>query len=618
MKSSEVRKKYLEFFKAKGHKEIPSAKLVPENDPSTLFISAGMQPLIQNILGVPHPLGKRLVNSQKSFRAQDIDEVGDNRHTTFYEMLGNWSLGDYFKNEQLAWVFEFLTQELGLDPQKLYVTVFAGNESVPKDTESIEIWKELFASVGIEGEVIDSPVLESKALVKQGRIFTYPASKNWWSRAGEPEKMPSGEPGGPDSEIFFDFGENLRLHEKSPFKNQSCHPNCDCGRYFEIANSVFMQYQKQPDGRLKELEQKSVDFGGGLERQTAATENTPDIFKTDSFTSIIRIIEVFSHLSYGDNEAETRAMRIVADHMKAAVMMMSDGVLPSNKLQGYVLRRLIRRSLLHGRKLGLVGDWKYVGNLVVPVAEMYQDIYPEVVHKTGEIKLLLEEEALRFGKSLENGLREIEKVEKLDGTTAFKLYETFGFPSEMTEEIALERGQKVEKGEFEKAFKEHQEKSRTAAKGMFKGGLEDHSEEVIKLHTATHLLHQALRIVLGTHVQQKGSNITAERLRFDYSHTKKLTPEEIKLVENLVNQNIKEDLPVSFKVTTYEDAIKEGALAFFGERYPEKVKVYTINGFSKEICGGPHVEHTGILGTFKITKEEALGAGLRRVYAVVS
>ncbi|HCM37981.1 MAG: Alanine-tRNA ligase [Candidatus Gottesmanbacteria bacterium GW2011_GWB1_43_11] len=605
MKSADVRKKYIEFFVKRGHKEIPSAPLVPENDPTTLFTSSGMQPLVPYLLGQPHPEGTRLVNSQKSFRAADIDEVGDNRHTTFFEMLGNWSLGDYFKKEQLPWIWEFLTKELSLDPKRLFVSVFEGNDSVSKDTESIEIWKEIYSRAGIDAKV-------------GKQIFTYNARKNWWSRAGEPEKMPAGEPGGPDSEVFFDFGEQLQLHEHSPWKNDICHPNCDCGRFLEIANSVFMQYKKEADGTLSELPKPNVDFGGGLERLTAATINDPDIFKTDLFTSIIRIIEVLSKKNYKDEPSITRAMRIVADHIKGAVMMMADGVIPSNKTQGYVLRRLIRRSLLHGRTLGLLGNWEYVGQLVVPVAEIYKDAYPEVVQKAAEIKLILQEEAMRFGKSLEKGLKEIEKIDQLDGTQAFKLYETFGFPWEMTEEIARTRGQTVEKGEFEKAFKEHRDKSRTAARGMFKGGLADHSEEVIKLHTATHLMHQALRSVLGNHVQQKGSNITAERLRFDFSHPTKLTPDEIKKVEDLVNQKIKEDLPVSFEITTYADAIKAGALAFFGERYPEKVKIYSIGSFSREICGGPHVAHTGVLGSFKLTKEEALGAGTRRIYAVVS
>ncbi len=584
---------------------IPSAPLVPENDPTTLFTSSGMQPLISYLLGQAHPSGKRLVDSQKSFRAQDIEEVGDNRHITFFEMLGNWSLGDYFKNEQLLWIFEFLTQKLGLDPKRLYVSVFAGNESVAKDTESIALWKDIFGKVGIDAKVGE-------------RIFLYPASKNWWSRSGEPEKMPPGEPGGPDSEVFFDFGAHLKLHEKSVWKNEVCHPNCDCGRYMEIANSVFMQYQKMPDGSLKELTQKNVDFGGGLERMVAATNDNLDIFTSDLFIKMIQIIETKTQKSYQENELVTRSMRIIADHIRASVMMITDGVLPGNKMQGYVLRRLIRRALLHGRDLGLPSDGKWVSELVEPVVATYNEQYPEVAIKKNVTRSVLKEEANRFGKSLEKGLREIEKVAVLDGKIAFQLYETYGFPWEMTEEIAKQKGQQVDRTQFEEEFNKHKELSRTAAAGMFKGGLQDQSEETTKLHTTTHLLHQVLRLVLGAHVAQKGSNITAERLRFDFSHTSKLTAEELKKVEELVNEKIRENLPVSFEMMDKDAAVQSGALAFFGERYGDKVKVYTIGSFSKEICGGPHVSFTGTLGHFTIVKEESAGAGIRRIYAQVA
>lgn len=609
MTHNDIRQKFIGFYKKapRLHQEIPSSPLVPENDPTTLFISAGMQPLIQNILGEPHPSGKRLVNSQKCFRAGDIDEVGDNRHSTFYEMLGNWSLGDYFKTEQLSWLFKFLTQELSLDPKRLYVTVFEGNKSVPKDTESIEIWKEIYASVGIDAKVGE-------------RIFTYPASKNWWSRAGEPEKMPAQEPGGPDSEVFYDFGPSTSSGQvrHDPRFGKHCHPNCDCGRFMEIANSVFMQYQKLADGSLKELAQKNVDFGGGLERFAAVSKNTPDIFTTDLYTSIIRRIEGLSKMTYGSSQKETRAMRIIADHIKAAVMMMADSVLPSNKLQGYILRRLIRRSLLYGRNLGLVSDWKYVGQLVEPVTLIYSDCYPEVQAKASEIKLILEEEASRFGKSLEKGLKEIEKLDKLDGFSAFKIYETFGFPWELTEEIAREKGQKVERGEFENAFKKHQEKSRSAAQGMFKGGLEDHSEQVIRLHTATHLLQQSLREILGNNVRQKGSHINSARLRFDFTHPKKLTDQEILEIEKIINLKIKENLRVTMSITVLEQALKDNVLTVPGVKYPAKVKVYSIGSFSKEVCGGPHVDFTGTLGKFKIIKEEAVSGDCRRIYAILN
>ncbi|OGG28703.1 hypothetical protein A2971_03395 [Candidatus Gottesmanbacteria bacterium RIFCSPLOWO2_01_FULL_46_21] len=571
MKSADIRRKFIEFYKVRGHVEIPSASVVPENDPTTLFVSAGMQPLITNILGVPHPLGKRLVNSQKAIRMQDIEEVGNNRHTTFFEMLGNWSLGDYFKKEQLSWTWEFLTKELHLAKDRLCVSVLEG------DHESVAIWKQLG--------------------IPQEKIYSYDVSKNWWSRAGVPDKMPPGEPGGPDSEVFFEF---TQVPHDLKF-GKVCHPNCDCGRFMEIANSVFMQYRKKKDGTLEELPNKNVDFGGGLERMTAATNNDPDVFQTDLFAGLVS--------SAGD----IRARRIVADHIKAAVMMMADGVLPSNKLQGYVLRRLIRRAILYARPLGLS-----VEKLVVPAAEIYKDAYPAVLQQSHEIKLLVVEETLRFGRTLERGLKEVEKSDIIDGKTAFYLYESFGFPWEMTEELAREKGQIVDREGFEQEFREHQRKSRTAAAGMFKGGLADHSEEVIKLHTATHLLHQALRTILGSHVSQKGSNITAERLRFDFSHPTKVTDDELKRISDLVNQKIREDLPVTFNIMDKDEAIANGALAFFGERYGDKVKVYSIGDFSKEICGGPHVDKTGVLGSFTITKEESLGAGIRRIYATLS
>ncbi len=609
MNSADVRAKYIGFFVTNGHKEIPSAKLVPENDPTTLFTSSGMQPLIPYLLGASHPLGKRLVNSQKSFRAQDIEEVGDNRHTTFFEMLGNWSLGDYFKKEQLPWIFTFLTHELGLDPKRLYVSVFEGNDTVPKDTDAIEIWKEVFRSVGIDAK-------------ERERIFTYPAKKNWWSRSGEPQNMPTGEPGGPDSEVFFDFGTHLGLHEKSQWKNEQCHPNCDCGRFMEIANSVFMQYQKTKEGTLVELTQKNVDFGGGLERQVAASMDNPDVFKTDMFAPIIDIIEKTSGKTYGEKEEETRVMRIIADHMRAAIMMMGDGVMPSNKTQGYILRRLVRRSLLYGRKLGLSRDLTYIRKLVEPTALVYEHSYPEVVAKAPEIALILEEEAMRFTKTLDRGLSEMEKVATLDGHVAFTLYETYGFPWEMTVEMAAEKGQSVDRKQFEEEFKKHQELSRTAAKGMFKGGLADHSEQTTKLHTAHHLLLAALQKVVDPSIKQRGSNITAERLRIDVNFARKLTPEEIQKVETLVNEKIGENLPVTREEMAREDAEKLGAQMEFGQKYPDRVNVYFVGEknafFSAEFCGGPHVNKTGVLGQFKIAKEESSGAGVRRIYGVLA
>lgn len=628
MKSSEVRKKFLAFYKARDHKEIPSAPLVPENDPTTLFTSSGMQPLIPYLLGQKHPLGKRLVNSQKSFRTGDIEEVGDNRHTTFFEMLGNWSLGDYFKKEQLPWIFEFLTKELGLEPKRLYVSVFEGEGNVPKDEESIAIWKEIFSGVGIDAKVGE-------------RIVTYNAKKNWWSRSGEPDKMPPGEPGGPDSEVFFDFGQERKLHEQSPYRNERCHPNCDCGRFMEIANSVFMQYQKPPAAKamggtagstqLIELKQKNVDFGGGLERMVAATNDNPDVFTSDLFVPVISVLEKASGFSYGKDPEQTRAMRILTDHMRAAVMMMADGVLPSNKTQGYILRRLIRRSLLYGRKLGLVKDLTYIGELVAPVAVIYEEAYPAVAEKIGEIRLVLQEEALRFGKTLERGLSEIEKVPKLDGKIAFMLYETYGFPWEMTVEIAKEKGQTVDRNQFEVEFRRHQEVSRTAAAGMFKGGLADQSEATTKLHTAHHLLLAALQKTVDPHIRQRGSNITADRLRMDVSFARKITPEELKTIEKLVNEQITKNLAVIRVEMPKSDAEKVGAQMEFGHKYPDKVSVYFVglakgvapqkatnaDYFSAEFCGGPHVGFTGTLGHLTIQKEESAGAGIRRLYATL-
>jgi alanyl-tRNA synthetase len=580
MRSADLRKKYIEFFKARGHVEIPSAPLVPENDPTTLFTSSGMQPLIPYLLGQKHPLGKRLVNSQRSFRAADIDEVGDNRHTTFFEMLGNWSLGDYFKKEQLPWIWEFLTKELGLPKEKLFVSVFEGTNDVPRDEESAAIWK----SLG----------------VPQNHILYYGVKNNWWSRSGEPEKMPAGEPGGPDSEVFFDF--EKPVHE-------GCHPNCDCGRFMEIANSVFMQYQKQADGSLKELSQKNVDFGGGLERLVAVTEHTPDVFNTDLFIPMLDQIALVSKKEYVGNEA---SMRILVDHIKGAVMMIADGVVPSNKAQGYVLRRLIRRALLHGRKLN---NFSAIETLVPAIEKIYQNKYPNASE-------ILQEEALRFGKTLERGLSEFEKAtdSELNNLFAFNLFQTYGFPLEITEELYRQKGKTIDKENFEHIFQAHQALSRTAAKGMFAGGLADHSVQTTRLHTAHHLLLAALQKIIDPTIRQRGSNITVERLRMDFNFARKVTPEELTKVEKLVNEKIKEDLPVTRVEMPREQAEQIAAQMEFGNKYPDRVSVYFVgsqdNYFSAEFCGGPHVTNTGELGHFKILKEESAGSGIRRIYAV--
>ncbi len=617
MTHRELRKKYLDFFQEspRNHQVIPSAPIIPENDPTTLFTSSGMQPLVSFLLGEKHPLGKRLVDSQKSFRAQDINEIGDNRHNTFFEMLGNWSLGDYFKKEQLNWFFTFLTKVLKLDPNKLYVTVYEGDKTVPKDTESIEIWKEIYASVGIDAKVVDSPSSVSETSAKQGRIFLYPASKNWWSRSGTPDKMPPGEPGGPDSEVFFEF---TQIPHDSKF-GKKCHPNCECGHFLEIGNSVFMQYQKQPDGALTELPNKNVDFGGGLERLISATENNPDIFQSDLFFPVIELLSRLSGKKYSDPINQS-AMRIIADHLKAATFMLAEGLQPGNKQQGYILRRLIRRSVVKMHKLHLQCSTIEAGIQICQViGQIYNNVYlyPDA-KEFSNITSTLSEEIKRFEQVLNKGIKLLEKQSKVDGKLAFDLLQTYGFPWELTAELALERGQKINFGQFQKEFQKHQELSRNTSKGMFKGGLQNHSEVITRLHTATHLLQQTLRGILGDHVRQKGSNITVERLRFDFSHPKKLTDQEIREIEKNVNLKIKENLPVSMSISALELALKENALTVPGVVYPTKVKVYSIGSFSKEVCGGPHVDFTGLLGKFKIIKEEAAGSNSRRIYATLT
>ncbi len=608
MTSKDIRDKYIKFFVSNGHKEIAPAKLVPENDSSTLFTSSGMQPLVPYLLGENHPAGKRLVDSQPSFRAEDIEEVGDNRHTTFFEMLGNWSLGDYFKEEQLPWFWEFLTKELGLPKEKLYVSIFEGNDNVPKDMESYEIWR----SLG----------------VPEDHIYAYGVEKNWWSRSGTPEKMPVGEIGGPDSEVFYEFTQiehDLQYGDK-------CHPNCNCGRFLEIGNSVFIQYQKQEDGTLKELPQKNVDFGGGLERLAAVVLNTSDIFQTDLYKGVIKEVEIYSNKKYeGENET---AMRIIADHMKGATFLIVDGVVPSNKLQGYVLRRLLRRSAV--KFYQLTGNLKFVSE-ITGVCDAIFEIYDGCfgidknnLELKDQIYKTVTQEMQKFGQTLARGMKEVEKIAAIDGKKAFDLYQTFGFPYEVTEELFRQKGQQISKEQFKAEFEKHRELSRTASSGMFKGGLADRSEVVTKYHTATHLLHQALRDVLGPQVFQKGSNITSERLRFDFSYDQKMTDEEIKKTEDIINQRIKEDLKVDKKIVAPEAAKKMNAIGLFDEKYGIEVSIYGVGPnyvldsqakdqreragyYSLEFCGGPHVEHTGVIGRVKIIKEEAISAGIRRI-----
>ncbi len=590
----DLRDKFTQFWQARGHKEVPSIPLVPENDPTTLFTGSGMQQLIPYLMGQPHPLGGELYNIQRSFRTQDIEEVGDNRHTTFFEMIGNWSLGDYFKEKQIPWFFEFLTKELGFDEKRLYVSIFKGSNNIPADEETANLWKKL-------------GILENQ-------IVYYGADKNWWSRAGTPEQMPEGEIGGPDSEVFYDLG----TRHNTKF-GKVCHPNCDCGRFIEIGNSVFIQYKKV-DGEIVELPNKNVDFGGGLERILTVLQGKKSIFETDVFYPIIQKIEQLADKKYGADENSNRSFRILADHLRAAVFLIADGILPSNKEQGYILRRLIRRAVRFGNNLALKEN--SFSKIAAEVAGIFEKPYPHLKKNENRIIQALEEEEKKFRRTLKQGVKEFEKIAQkeniISANTAFFLYESYGFPLELTEELAREKNFKFDKEGILQEKIRHKKASQKGMEKKFRGGLADHSLQTIKYHTATHLLHQALRIVLDNHVEQKGSNITVERLRFDFSHPNKLTSEEIKKIEIIINQKIEENLSVSFEVTNYKEAVKQGALAFFGQRYPEQVKVYSIGSFSKEVCGGPHVETTGILGKFQIIKEESAGAGIRRVYAILA
>ncbi len=627
MKAREIVDRYITFFEKRGHKRIANAPLVLVNDPTTLFTSSGMQALLPYLLGEEHPAGKRLVNVQNCLRSQDIDEVGDNRHTTFFRMLGNWSLGDYFKEEQLTWFFTFLTDKevgLGLDPQKLYVTVFSGNQYIPKDTQSIAIWKRLFQDKGISAKFVELGSQENayKTGMLGGRIFAYDETKNWWSRAGTPDKMPPGEPGGPDSEVFYDFG---TPHDVAFGKE--CHPNCDCGRFLEIGNSVFMQYQKQEDGSFKELPQKNVDFGGGLERLAAVINDSPDIFMTDLYREIIAKIEDISHKSY-TNKQYKPPLRVIADHLKAATFLIVDGVVPSNKAQGYVLRRLLRRSAVKMYQIAGEEQISKLPEVASSVLRLEEGIDEKLSFEKHNdlVSTIIKEELDKFGRTLKKGIQEFEKnIDRLD-EVAFDLYQTHGFPIELIEELAKEHNKTIDRKKFDEALKKHRELSRTASAGMFRGGLADHSEKTIMGHTATHLLHQALRDVLGNHVHQTGSNITSERIRFDFNFDRKLTDEEIQQVENIVNQKIKENLPVHYELIPTEEAYKIGAIGLFMDTYGEKSKIYFIGDTSKsykdaysiEFCGGPHVEFTGVLKSFKIIKQENLGKNQKRIYAVVN
>lgn len=583
MTSQELRQSYLDFFKSKNHHQIAPSPLVPENDPSTLFTSAGMQPLIPYLLGQPHPQGKRLVDSQPCFRSQDIEEVGDNRHTTFFEMLGNWSLGDYFKKDQLTWLWTFLTKDLKLDPARLHVTVFAGGDNLPKDEESISIWR----SLGLPDD----------------HIHEYGVDKNFWSRSGTPEAMPVGEPGGTTSEVFYEFTQI----DHDPKFGDHCHPNCDCGRFLEIGNSVFMEYQKVADGSLQPLPQKNVDFGGGLERLLAAVHDQPDIFKTDLFTPIIEEIEKQTNKKYQDNNQAP--MRVIADHLKAATFMIAQGLEPSNKQQGYILRRLIRRAVV---KLHQLGGGLQASSLSTiadrGVLYVYQDLLDRSTVRE-QVFSVLNKEGEQFSKTLDRGLKQLEKL------SPFDLYQTYGFPPELTEELLAQKGKKLDWKKYKQDLKKHQSTSRSTSKGMFKGGLADHSTTVTAYHTATHLLHAALRQILGEDVHQVGSNITSDRLRFDFTYPQALTDDQIQQIQDLINQQIKAALPVTKQTMSKDAALSSGALAFFRDQYADTVSVYTIGSFSREVCGGPHVNNTSELKPITIYKQESIGSGKRRLYA---
>lgn len=624
MSGNEIREKYLKFMEERGHAVIPSAALVPENDPTTLFTGSGMQPLIPYLMGEKHPKGTRLADSQKCFRANDIEEVGDNRHTTFFEMLGNWSLGDYFKREQLRWFFTFLVDEVKLDPSRIYVTVFAGDESlgIPKDDESAAIWQELFAERGIEAKAVHIGSEENgyKVGMQGGRIFYYDAAKNWWSRSGKPENMPVGEIGGPDSEVFYDFGPEHATHPE--FKDKQPHPNSDSGQFLEIGNSVFIEYIKQEDGSFSKLPQRNVDFGGGLERIAAAETGDPDVFKVDLLWNVVEQIERLSGKKYGDDLA---AFRVITDHIRGAVFMIGDGVLPANDQQGYFVRRLLRRAVRYADKLGVpAGELK---NLAESVIHTYETHYSNLAAKKDIITEVIAREEEQFRKTLEKGLKEFDRLSQkgaISGEDAFVLFTTYGFPYELTEELAKDKRLTVDKGEFEVKMKEHQELSRAGAEQKFKGGLADYSEKVVQYHTATHLMLAGLRKFLGNDVHQAGSNITGERLRFDFTYPDKVEREVLDKVEEFVNNAIATGGEVTIEMMPKDKAQNDPAIeGSFWDRYPDEVKVYTITGrngevFSRELCGGPHVEKLeDIKGAFKIIKEESSSAGVRRIKAVL-
>lgn len=704
MTAQEIRRAYLEFFAKRGHKIISRALLVPQDDPTTLFTGSGMQPMIPYLLGQEHPGGKRLANSQVCLRAQDIDEVGDESHTTSFEMLGNWSLGDYYKTEQIQWIAEFLFDVVGLNPKKIYVSCYMGNEKygIPRDEEAIKLWQSEFEKRGIDAKVVEIGSAENGAKIgmQGGRIFLYDGKENWWSRNGDENGTLTGDPCGPDSEMFYDFGEEHHDEEKwgKP------HPASDSPRFFEIGNNVFMGYQKVAEGKFEKLPAPNIDHGSGLERIAAAAIDSPDVFRISLIWPIIQKLEEISGKNY---ESHTNAMRVIADHLRGATFLAVDGIVPSNKEQGYVMRRLMRRAIRFALELGI--EQNFLQELVPVIADVYHNDFPEVAENREQIIEVLVKEEKIFRQTLQKGLKQFRKIalknplahtisidEKvieqkrhsdkiyLTGADLFMLYDTYGFPVELSKEEAFKRGINIANDAdvvFEKLMKEQRERSQTATKGVFKGGLADHSDETKKLHTTTHLMYEALRRVLGDHVIQRGSNVNAERTRFDFSHPEKVTREQLDEVEKIVNEQIQKDLKVEWKEYPTDEAFKMGAKGAFGDKYGDKVKVYTIGPeryephasgqpslaksgsgsldvssdmpsspqpnlpqrssslnhkdhtaqglgapgekpYSIEICGGPHVEHTGQLAEngkkFKITKEEASSAGVRRIKAVLA
>ena len=628
MNASEIRQKFLDYQKSLGHEIIAPAPLVLENDPTTLFTGSGMQPLLPYLLGETHPKGTRLSDSQPSMRLQDIEDVGDPRHTTVFEMLGNWSLGDYFKKEQIPAFFNFLTKTVGLDPNKIYVTCFIGNEEygIPKDTESAEIWQAVFKEAGVDAKIAEIGSAENGAKrgIKPGEhIFFYDDHENWWSRGGGIKTTPIGDPCGPDSEVFYDFGED----KQDILKYGQSHPASDGARFMEIGNQVFMQYKRNEDGSFSELEQKNVDFGAGLERIAAASINSFDVFKISLLKPIVDHLELISHQNYDNHTDE---MRIIADHLRGAYLLASQGLKPSNKQQGYALRRLIRRAILKALDLGIAQN--FITEIIPIIAKNYQDLPDSILTTRDEAISTLEKEEKAFRQTLNKGLRELQKmVEKdadgvLTGDDLFKLQDTYGFPFEVSVEEIYRQNIKLSenyRAEFDQALKLQRERSQTASKGMFKGGLEDHGETTTKYHTAAHLTLAALQKILDPSIGQAGSNITADRMRFDFNFERKLTDTEKQAIEDQVNAWIKADLPVTF--AEYDKEYARDVLHAHGqfwEKYPAKVKVYTIGDpeqpVSREVCGGPHVEHTGQIGCYKIKKEESSAAGIRRIKAVIA